>query len=56
MIDVIEILISTNGAKATVLEEIYSNNANQYRVLIRFEDDSWKDLGKKRNNWKILLV
>lgn len=46
MIDVIEILISTNGAKATVLEEIYSNNANQYRALIRFEDDSWNNYDK----------
>lgn len=46
MIDVIEILVSINGAKATMLEEIYSNNANQYRALIKFEDDSWNNYDK----------
>lgn len=46
MIDIIEILVSINGAKATMLEEIYSNNANQYRALIKFEDDSWNNYDK----------
>lgn len=46
MIDVIEIIVSINGAKAIMSEQIYSNNANQYRALVKFEDDSWENYDK----------
>lgn len=46
MIDVIEIIVSINGATATMSEQIYSNNANQYRALVKFEDESWENYDK----------
>lgn len=46
MIDVIEIIVSINGAKTTMSEQIYSNNANQYRALVKFEDESWENYDK----------
>ena len=46
MIEIIKITISNQSSKVELLDTIYSNNKEQYRVHFIFDTDDWNDYNK----------